>query len=85
MDVCGSLGKSSTEKLQENNIFLLWMPPNPKKNISAGHINDNTPRDWSLVVSDTHFGIFFRGKSPEGRKKRIKSARRVENFTYSEK
>ena len=41
------------------------MPPNPKKKSPAGHISDNTPRDWSLVdiLEEKK-----RRKSPEGRK-----------------
>ena len=57
---------SICDRLQENNIFFVVDPSKSFKNSPAGHLNDNMPRDWSLVVSDTHFEIFGGGEKKLG-------------------
>ena len=54
------------------------MPPNPKKKSPAGHISDNTPRDWSLVdileekngenrpKGENFLGVFLDRNRPKG-------------------
>ena len=65
-DICDILAKTNTVKLYENNIFLLWITPNPKISPLRGI---STRRLIIGFYFPDDFWIFLEGNSPEGRKK----------------